>query len=98
MRADAEILGTHQEPISRYFASRDRPGGREAFGDVPHFTAVTGSPILERVSAYLDCRVVAQHVAGDHEIFIGEVLALGVDSDAKPLLFHGGSYAAVGEL
>ena len=92
------VLGTHQEPISRYFASRDRPSGREAFGEIPHFTAVTGSPILERASAYLDCRVAARHEAGDHEIFIGEVLALGVDPDATPLLFHGGKYVGVGEV
>ena len=28
-------------------------------------------------------------------IFIGEVLALGVNDDARPLLFHGGQYSFV---
>jgi flavin reductase (DIM6/NTAB) family NADH-FMN oxidoreductase RutF len=92
------ILGMHQEPISRYFASRDRPSGHEAFGEIPYFSAVSGAPILERASAYLDCRVVAKHEAGDHEIFIGEVLALGVDGSVRPLLFHGGKYAGVTEV
>src|ERR1700757_1280565 len=36
-----------QEPISRYFASRDRPRGRDAFRDVAHRLGATGSPILE---------------------------------------------------
>jgi flavin reductase (DIM6/NTAB) family NADH-FMN oxidoreductase RutF len=91
------VLGTHQEPISRFFASKDRPGGRSAFEGVPHFTAVTGSPILERAAAYLDCRVDAAHEAGDHVIFIGEVVAIGVDKEIPPLLFHHGGYSVLGE-
>jgi flavin reductase len=91
------VLGTHQEPISRFFASRDRPTGQDAFRDVPHFTAVTGAPILEKAAAYLDCWLAAQHEAGDHLIFIGEVVALGVDPTARPLVFHGGGYASLRE-
>ena len=91
------VLGAHQEPISRFFSSRDRPAGRAAFADLPHFSAVTGSPILERAAAYLDCRVTHQHEAGDHLIFIGEVVALGAEADVRPLLFHGGKYAALSD-
>jgi flavin reductase len=87
------VLGEHQEQISRYFASRDRPSGRHAFRGVPHFTAVTGSPILERAAAYLDCSLAAMHEAGDHMIFIGDVVALGVDREVRPLLFHHGGYS-----
>jgi flavin reductase (DIM6/NTAB) family NADH-FMN oxidoreductase RutF len=89
------VLGAHQEAISRFFSSRDRPIGRASFNDVPHFDLVTGSPILKGAAAYMDCWVAAQHVAGDHEIFIGEVVALGADADVQPLLFHGGKYAGV---
>jgi flavin reductase len=91
------VLGAHQEPISRFFSSRDRPSGRAAFAGLPHFAAVTGAPILERAAAYLDCRVTDRHEAGDHLIFIGEVVALGVDPEVRPLLFHGGGYAALHE-
>jgi flavin reductase (DIM6/NTAB) family NADH-FMN oxidoreductase RutF len=89
------VLGTHQEPVSRFFASRDRPTGQEAFRDIPHSTAVTGSPIIEHVAAYLDCWLTAGHEAGDHLIFIGEVVALGVDASTHPLVFHGGNYASL---
>ncbi len=89
------ILGAHQEPISRFFSSRDRPRGKAAFESIPHYTVVTGSPILERAAAYLDCQLAARHEAGDHDIFIGEVVALGVEQDSRPLLFHGGGYAAL---
>jgi flavin reductase (DIM6/NTAB) family NADH-FMN oxidoreductase RutF len=86
------ILSADQEPLSRYFASKDRPRGRDAFRDVPHRQAVTGSPIIIGVCGYLDCTLHTSHEAGDHVIFIGEVLALESDTDVSPLCFHGGGY------
>jgi flavin reductase (DIM6/NTAB) family NADH-FMN oxidoreductase RutF len=86
------ILGVEQEPLSRYFASRDRPRGRDAFRDVPHRIAASGSPILDGAAAFMDCRLHAAHEAGDHLIFIGEVLELDVQDGGRPLVFHGGGY------
>src|SRR3954447_18866788 len=37
------ILHAEQEPLSRYFASRDRPRGVDAFGEIAHRTAASGS-------------------------------------------------------
>ena len=91
------ILGADHEPLSRYFSSKDRPRGRDAFREVSHRIGVSGSPILDGVAAYLDCRLHETHEAGDHQIFIGEVLALEVDPDVRPLLFHGGGYAYLRE-
>jgi len=88
------ILRAQQEPLSRYFASRDRPRGRDAFSEVSHRSAASGSPILDGAIGYLDCRLHARHEAGDHEIFIGEVLELEYDPDGEPLLFH---YRLVGD-
>jgi flavin reductase (DIM6/NTAB) family NADH-FMN oxidoreductase RutF len=90
------VLHADQEPLSRYFASRDRPRGRDAFREVAHRTASSGSPILDGSIAYLDCRVHAAYEAGDHQIFIGEVLELGFDPDGNPLVFHAGRYRLVG--
>jgi len=89
------VLGEPHEPISRYFAGRERPRGLDAFKDVPHREAVTGAPIIDGAAAFLDCRLVATHDAGDHLIFVGEVVALGQDPDVRPLLFHGGRYRFV---
>jgi flavin reductase len=89
------ILGADQEPISRYFASKDRPRGRDAFREISHRDGTTGSPILEDIAAYLDCRLAAKHAAGDHVIYIGEVLDLGINHDVRPLVFHGGRYRLV---
>jgi flavin reductase len=91
------VLAADQEPISRFFSSKDRPRGRDAFADVPHRTEASGSPILDGVVAYLDCRLHVTLQAGDHDIFIGEVLALGVSDDVQPLLFAGGGYRFLAE-
>ena len=86
------ILAAEQEPLSRYFASKDRPRGRDAFGDIAHRTAASGSPVLDGAVGYLDCALNASHEAGDHVIFIGEVLALDFSHEVPPLLFHAGGY------
>ncbi len=89
------VLHADQEPLSRYFASRERPRGRDAFREVPHRIAASGSPVLDGALGYLDCRLHTSHSAGDHEIFIGEVLELGSNPDGEPLVFHGGRYKLV---
>ena len=86
------ILSSKQEPLSNYFVSKDRPRGRDAFAEIPHREVATGSPVIDGVAAFVDCRLVSTHEEGDHLIFIGEVLALGVDPEVEPLIFHGGSY------
>jgi flavin reductase len=86
------ILAAEQEPLSRYFASKDRPRGRDAFADIAHKTAASGSPVLDGSVGYLDCKLHTSHDAGDHVICIGEVLALDFSHETAPLLFHGGGY------
>lgn len=90
------VLDEEQEAISRYFASKSRPKGPDAFQEISHRRARSGAPILDGAAAYLDCRVAAVHQAGDHTIFIGEVMALGVAPDSRPLLFHRGQYRYLG--
>jgi len=89
------ILTAEQEPISRYFSSRDRARGAESFSQIPHRTVVTGAPVLDGTTAYLDCSLHGSYSAGDHVIFIGEVRALGFCADARPLLFYGGRYRSL---
>jgi len=89
------ILSGDQETLSRHFACPDRPRGPGAFRSIPHWIAASESPILEGVAAYLDCRLVTNHRAGDHVIFIGETTDFAVDPRVSPLLFHGGRYRRV---
>jgi flavin reductase (DIM6/NTAB) family NADH-FMN oxidoreductase RutF len=91
------VLGFDQEPISRYFASRDRPRGWDAFKQVSHTVAASGSPIIDGTTCYFDCRLHAAHEAGDHVIIIGEVMAMGLSAEVMPILFHRGKYRFVHE-
>ncbi len=88
------ILAADQEELSGWFASGHRPEGEEQFEDVEWDVApVTGSPVLCDGVAYVDCHVRERHEGGDHSIFLGEVVDLGVlRPDADPLLFYGGRY------
>jgi flavin reductase (DIM6/NTAB) family NADH-FMN oxidoreductase RutF len=89
------ILASDQEPLSRYFSSNSRPRGRHAFAEVAHRSASSGSPVLDRVAGYLDCILRSVHDAGDHHIFIGEVIDLSFEPATEPLLFHAGRYRYV---
>ncbi|HZJ26023.1 MAG TPA: flavin reductase family protein [Acidimicrobiia bacterium] len=82
------ILGEHQEHVSQSFATR----GADRFGSVGWNVGVGGSPILDDVVGFLDCRIEAEHEAGDHVIVVGRVLDLGLTKPVGPLLFHRGAY------
>jgi len=81
------ILRLDQEDLSRRFAV----AGPKDFSDLKTKSAATASPILAGCLAYLDCKVVDILPGGDHEIFIGEILA-GEHHDGEPLLYYAGGY------
>lgn len=81
------ILRADQEELSRRFAT---PGPKD-FSDLEVTTVSTGSPILAHAIAYLDCRVHEVLPGGDHEIFVGEILA-GDHRGGEPLVYFAGGY------
>lgn len=82
------ILGEGQRDLSGRFASK-LP---DKFGDGTWTSAVTGSPTLEGALAWLDCRVERALTAGDHEIVIGRVVALGENAGSPLGYFRGGYF------
>ncbi len=84
------FLRDDQQELSDRFAGR--LGEVDRFAGLTTRTAATGAPILEDCAAWLDCRVVATHVVGDHTLFIGEVVAAGVNGSAKPLIYWNADY------
>ena len=85
------ILSDNQQEISNRFAIKD-DADTHGLDGVPHTIGKTGAPILEGALAYLDCRTVTEQEAGDHTIFIGEVVDAGFEDDGSPLLFYSGQY------
>jgi len=90
------MLGEDQHPLSERFARRS-PADGELWAEVPYRTAVTGAPILAEAIAYVDCRLFATYPGGDHSIFVGEVLDLGVLTGRPPLIFFRGRYERLAE-
>jgi flavin reductase len=52
----------------------------------------TGAPVLDDAVAWLDCAVTTSHDGGDHEIFLGSVLASGAEPERDALLFFRGRF------
>ena len=87
------VLADTQVEMSRRFASPQD----DKFG-AGHWTAGQGgAPVLSGCSAVFECEVQAQHEAGDHWLFIGQVLRVD-DQGVAPLLFQAGHYHLLGEI
>ena len=72
------MLTIEQEHLSRCFATPSLER-YERFCGAEYTEAVTGSPIIVGVLAFVDARVVAEYPGGDHVIFLGEVVAMGTE-------------------
>ena len=68
------ILRVGQEWISNRFAGRDTEN-EDRFEGLAVQTAMTGAPILTENMGYLDCVINAHYPAGNHTIFVAEVVA-----------------------
>jgi len=65
----------------------------DKFQGIPYFDAPNGSPVLKDVLAFLECKVADIISAGDHSLFIGEVVAAKIlKEDKEPLIFHWDDY------
>jgi flavin reductase (DIM6/NTAB) family NADH-FMN oxidoreductase RutF len=67
------FLDTEQEDLARRFTQPlEHEDGR--VGGSPYTTGETGAPLFEEAFAYLECRVAGKLEAGDHTVYLGEVV------------------------
>jgi len=83
------VLPAGQEDLSNKFASKKDEHLRFEGLDVER--GETGAPLLALAVTCLDCSVVAAHDAGDHVVYVGEILQATVRG-GEPLVYCGGSY------
>jgi 3-hydroxy-9,10-secoandrosta-1,3,5(10)-triene-9,17-dione monooxygenase reductase component len=83
------VLAHDQHELSELFARQ----GIDRFADVAWTPSPLGAPILEDVSAWVDCEFAGEFDGGDHTIVIGSVRALHADPHRHPLIFYRGRYA-----
>jgi len=82
------VLSKGQETLSRRFAK----SGGDKFTGVGFTLGVTGAPLLSDTIAHIECTVRHAFEAGDHTIYVGEAMDIGVASEEDPLLYFRGGY------
>ena len=84
------LLAEDQEALAQHFARGVPP--------IAHWSGIAirdsqlGPPLLEGAVGWLECRVWADYDAGDHTMFVGEVLRAGRDESKRPLVYIESSY------
>lgn len=88
------ILSDVQEDISQHFAyARHHPQPKNMW-DKPQ----DNLPLLRQTLGWMICKTTKIHKAGDHDIFIGEVVKLHKRSGQKhPLLYFHSRYRKIGD-
>jgi flavin reductase (DIM6/NTAB) family NADH-FMN oxidoreductase RutF len=71
-RYAVNVLSDGQVDLARRFS---RPHA-DRFASVPYRVGWSQAPLIEGCVAWLECRHYAQHRAGDHIVFIGEVVTV----------------------
>lgn len=82
------FLAGDQQPLSDHFADEDRGFGLEEFADVATHAGVTGAPLLDGASAWLDCEVHDVLPGGDHLLVLGRVVHTAIRPDADDALLY----------
>jgi flavin reductase (DIM6/NTAB) family NADH-FMN oxidoreductase RutF len=89
------IVGAQSKHLEDYFysAQAQRPDNLTPFALE---SGRTGAPWLRDALASLDCRLVSTHAAGDHTLFVGEVVEARVRSTDRPLTSQDLPYVYLG--
>lgn len=70
------ILAAEQQAEAKHFADWKRPSGMAQFASVAWERGHrTGAPLLKGALAWLECELFKCYEAGDHSIFLGQVLS-----------------------
>ena len=86
----ANVLRGDQEALARGFSRR----GVDKFAGVAWSDGPLGTPQLEGVLAWIDCRVEDVHPGGDHHLIVARVLRVA-GGEGTPLLFYRGRFATL---
>jgi flavin reductase (DIM6/NTAB) family NADH-FMN oxidoreductase RutF len=83
------ILTENQIDISKHFSMHHL----EKFLNIPYeIGEYTSCPLIDGAICHIECRKVTSYEAGDHLIFIGEVVNTAIKNNLKPLLYFLKSY------
>ena len=76
------VLGKGQLDIAfTFFKPAEREG--QTIAGQPFRSGSTGAPVLENTPAFVECRMVDSIEAGDHSLFVAEVVDAGVSQEPE---------------
>ena len=87
------LLAAGQEDVAAHFARGVPP--------IAHWTGIAtrdselGPPLIADAVAWLECRTWAEYDAGDHTIFVGEVVRAERNERREPLVYIESSYRSL---
>ena len=90
------LLAADQEGLSRLFASPERSSSLTAVNSLGGGYGETGAPLAAGAMAAIECELETVYPGGDHDLFLGRVIAVHMGDTRKgPLVFHEGTYPAL---
>ncbi|MDN3359036.1 flavin reductase family protein [Actinomadura sp. DC4] len=88
-RFNVSVLAEGQDEVCTRFGS----GQGRKFEDLAWHASPWGTPVIEGVLLRVECVVHDVHVAGDHDVVIGRVLAVDAPGEeAQPMIFFRGGF------
>jgi flavin reductase (DIM6/NTAB) family NADH-FMN oxidoreductase RutF len=79
------LLAAGQEAVAQHFARGVPPIAH--WHGIAHRAGSAGAPLIEGALGWVECRTWAEHEAGDHTFFVGQVLACEPGAAAPPLVY-----------
>jgi flavin reductase (DIM6/NTAB) family NADH-FMN oxidoreductase RutF len=86
----ASLLAAGQEAVAQHFARGVPPIAH--WHGIAHREGAEGAPLIDGALGWLECRTWAEYDAGDHTLFVGEVLSSELGAPAPPLVYVDGRY------
>ncbi|MDP8956854.1 MAG: flavin reductase family protein [Actinomycetota bacterium] len=86
------LLAGDQTAIAQHFARGVPPIAM--WHGVSWRTGASGAPLLDGALGWIECTLAAEHVTGDHTLFVGEVVALERSRAGPALLYVDRRYVA----
>jgi len=74
------VLGKGQQSLAfSFFKPLERDG--DTIGGEPFAAGATGAPLLGNAFGFVECKLVDTVERGDHSLFVGEVVEVGISGD-----------------
>ena len=87
------LLAGDQEALAQHFARGVPPFAH--WHGIATRKGARGAPLIDGALGWLECRTEAEHGAGDHTLFVGQVLSAQPGRSAPPLVHLGQAYTSV---